>query len=49
MTPTELRDRAEHVLRTEVAPALELDSGEIHVLDVTDGVARVRLGNVCGG
>jgi Fe-S cluster biogenesis protein NfuA len=33
----------------EVAPALRMDGGEIEVLDVTAGVARVRLQGVCAG
>jgi Fe-S cluster biogenesis protein NfuA len=49
MNPHELRDRVAQVLAAEVAPALDLDGSGIEVLDVTDGVARVRLGGVCGG
>jgi Fe-S cluster biogenesis protein NfuA len=49
MNSTELRDRVAQVLAAEVAPALDLDGSGIEVLDVTDGVARVRLGGVCGG
>jgi Fe-S cluster biogenesis protein NfuA len=45
----DLRDRVELVLRAEVAPALALDGGGIEVLEVTDGIATVRLGAVCGG
>jgi Fe-S cluster biogenesis protein NfuA len=44
-----LRTRVELIIRTEVAPALELDGTAIEVLDVTDGVARLRLGGVCSG
>jgi Fe-S cluster biogenesis protein NfuA len=45
----DLRQRVEQVLRTEVAPALELDGTQIEVLDVSDGVARLRLGGACSG
>ena len=38
-----LRSRVEHALRTEIAPALLLDGNGIEVLDVTDGIAQVRL------
>jgi Fe-S cluster biogenesis protein NfuA len=44
-----LKERLERILVEEVGPALELDGRRIEVLDVTDGVARVRLGGVCGG
>jgi Fe-S cluster biogenesis protein NfuA len=49
VTPDELKARVEHVIRTEVAPALELDGTQIEVLDVIDGVARLRLGGACAG
>ena len=43
-----LKERLTRVLADEVGPALQLDGGEIEVLDVVDGVARVRLAAVCG-
>jgi Fe-S cluster biogenesis protein NfuA len=46
---TDLKARVEFVLREEIAPALLLDGAEIEVLDVSDGVARVRLGGACAG
>lgn len=46
---TDLRTRVEHALKAEIAPALELDGGGIEVLEVTDGVASVRLTGVCAG
>lgn len=49
MNADELKTRVEQVLRAEVAPALELDGTQIEVLDVTDGVARLRLGPACAG
>ena len=49
MNADELKARVEEALRVEVAPALELDGTQIEVLDVTDGVARVRLGGACSG
>ena len=45
----DLKTRVEQVLRAEVAPALELDGSAIEVLDVTDGVARLRIGGACAG
>ena len=43
-----LRQRVADALAREIAPALALDGTQIEVLDVTDGVARLRLGGVCG-
>ena len=49
MPTPELKDRVAQVLATEVAPALALDGTAIEVLDVTDGVVRLRLGGACAG
>lgn len=43
----DLKARVAHVLATEVEPAMQLASGSIQVLDVTDGVVRLRLGETC--
>lgn len=43
-----LKQRVADVLAREVGPALEMDGTQIEVLDVADGVARLRLGGVCG-
>jgi Fe-S cluster biogenesis protein NfuA len=45
----DLKTRVETVLRAEVAPALELDGTAIEVIDVVDGVARLRLNGACAG
>jgi Fe-S cluster biogenesis protein NfuA len=45
----ELKDRVARVVRDEVAPALEMDGAAIEVLDVSDGVVRVRLAGGCTG
>lgn len=45
----DLKDRVEQALRHDIAPALLLDGNEIEVLDVADGIARVRLSGVCAG
>ncbi len=44
---TELRSRVAAILRHEVAPALELDGGSIELVDITNGIAQVRLGGAC--
>jgi Fe-S cluster biogenesis protein NfuA len=45
---SDLKARVEQALAEEVGPALAMDGTAIEVLDVTDGVVRVRLGGVCG-
>jgi Fe-S cluster biogenesis protein NfuA len=41
-------EQVKKYLAEEIGPALQLDGGAIEVLDLTDGVLRVRLGGVCG-
>jgi Fe-S cluster biogenesis protein NfuA len=43
-----LKMRVTAALAQHVGPALEMDGTLLEVLDVTDGVARIRLGGVCG-
>ncbi|MFL5327774.1 MAG: NifU family protein [Gemmataceae bacterium] len=49
MLPSELKQRVEQVLAAEVGPALDIDGAAIEVLDVDDGVVRIRLNGVCAG
>ncbi len=49
MADDDLKKRVETVLRAEVAPALALDGTIIEVIDVEDGVARLRLNGACTG
>jgi Fe-S cluster biogenesis protein NfuA len=49
MDPESLKRKVQQVIASEVAPALELDGTLIEVLDVTDGVARLRLNGACAG
>ncbi len=44
----DLAARVARVLAEEVAPALQLAGGDIELLEVRDGVARVRLHGGCG-
>jgi Fe-S cluster biogenesis protein NfuA len=46
---TDLKARVEQVLKQEIAPALMLDGNGIEVLDVSDGIAQVRLTGACSG
>jgi Fe-S cluster biogenesis protein NfuA len=43
----DLRAHVEGVLRTEVAPLLEMDPAELTVTAVADGIASVRFGPTC--
>lgn len=45
----DVRERVRWLLVEEIAPALHLDGEAIEVLEVRDGVARLRLGGVCAG
>jgi len=42
-----LEARVREALRTHAAPAMDLDGSEIEVLEVSDGIASVRLGSIC--
>jgi Fe-S cluster biogenesis protein NfuA len=45
----ELRQRVERFLIEEAGPALHLDGSALEVMEIRDGVARVRLGGICAG
>jgi Fe-S cluster biogenesis protein NfuA len=48
-TPSEsLKQRIADALARNVAPALDMDGTQLEVLDVADGIARIRLGGACG-
>jgi Fe-S cluster biogenesis protein NfuA len=44
-----LKARVAEVLAREVRPALQMDGGDIDVLEVVDGIVRVRLLGTCSG
>ena len=48
MNTEPLKERITRLLAEEIGPALEMDGTAIEVLDVTDGVVRLRLTGVCG-
>ncbi len=48
MANDDLKQRVERALAEFVAPALAMDGTQLEVLDVHAGVARIRLGGVCG-
>ena len=43
-----LKERVSRLLTEEVGPALAMDGANFEVVDVTDGVVRLRLGGTCG-
>jgi Fe-S cluster biogenesis protein NfuA len=45
----DLRQRAEMILRADIAPGLGLDPADLEVLDVENGIARVRFAAGCAG
>jgi Fe-S cluster biogenesis protein NfuA len=45
----DLKERVARALAEEMGPALQMDGTAIEVLDVSDRVARLRLGGVCSG
>jgi Fe-S cluster biogenesis protein NfuA len=44
-----LRERVAQVLAVEILPALQMDGTSMEVVDVSDGVVRLRWSNACGG
>lgn len=46
---SDLKERVKQVLAEEVGPFLEQDGAAIEVINVTDGVVRVRFQGGCGG
>ena len=48
MPTTSLKERVAQVLAREVGPALSMDGTLLEVLDVEDGIARIRLHGICG-
>jgi Fe-S cluster biogenesis protein NfuA len=43
-----MREDVEKVLG-QIRPALQADGGDVELVDVEDGVVRVRLTGACGG
>ncbi len=43
-----MREKIEKALET-IRPALRADGGDVELIDVGDGVVRVRLKGACGG
>jgi len=45
----DLNDRVTRFLREDVAPVLQMDGRDIHLLEIHDGVAKVRIQGGCDG
>jgi len=43
-----MRENVEKALQ-QIRPALQADGGDIELVDVVDGVVKVRLTGACGG
>lgn len=43
-----MRERIEEALKT-IRPALQADGGDVELIDVVEGVVKVRLKGACGG
>jgi Fe-S cluster biogenesis protein NfuA len=43
-----MRERIEKALES-IRPALQMDGGDVELLDVVEGIVRVRLKGACGG
>jgi len=43
-----MREKVEKALE-KIRPSLQADGGDIQLIDVTDGVVKVRLTGACGG
>lgn len=44
----DLKARVAETLAAHVGPALDMDGTRLEVIDVADGVARIRLNGICG-
>jgi Fe-S cluster biogenesis protein NfuA len=43
-----MKEKVEAVL-TKIRPALQADGGDVELVDVTDGVVKLKLKGACGG
>jgi Fe-S cluster biogenesis protein NfuA len=44
-----MKEKIQAILDQEIRPALQRDGGDIELLDVTDGVVKVKLRGACSG
>jgi Fe-S cluster biogenesis protein NfuA len=43
-----MREKVEKALET-IRPALQADGGDVELVDVIDGIVKVKLKGACGG
>jgi Fe-S cluster biogenesis protein NfuA len=43
-----MKEKVEEALKT-IRPALQADGGDVELVDVIDGIVKVRLKGACGG
>lgn len=43
-----MREKVEKIINEEIRPFLENDGGSIELIDVSDGVVKVKLAGACG-
>ncbi len=43
-----MKERVEEALKL-IRPALQADGGDVELVDVNDGIVKVRLKGACGG
>ena len=48
MTELNVEQQVEHAL-DQIRPALRMDGGDVELIDVEEGVAKVRMMGACGG
>lgn len=44
-----MKDQIEHIITKEIAPNLQADGGNIELIDVKDGIVKVKLTGSCAG
>ncbi len=45
-----MRDKIEKVIDEQIRPGLQMDGGDIELVDIdSDGIVKVRLKGACGG
>lgn len=45
----QLKERVARLIAEEIAPGLQINGGDVEVIEVVDGVARLRMHGVCAG
>lgn len=48
MRTSKMKEKVEEILDT-IRPALQADGGDVELVDVVDGVVKVRLQGACAG